>query len=767
MPRPPRAATASPYPRLLGALRRRLDALQAGQVEEVAVWDRVLAPLLPASAPGALPTLAALSRDLDRLGVHTVADARLLRDAAAQEGPAAELAQGLARRVQRAVGELQRELRRAERGLLAGQPVPGATTALAGHFARLVRAARVADVFAGEPLGDGAGGPEAPFLLQPAVGPSTSPPGSARLAVAEHLAARARAEVADVAQKRRDLDVAHELLLRMSGDLDRQRTRRVRLEVAQARARARALGGPMARTLEAQVARLQHQARVEPRAAYRELLGLYTRAVDADREALARGAWAALSTFLADGTLVHGALAPPPRVPGPGPVWPAQTQDDALADLAFQLGPEQRRLFELAAGCAHYFDVEEALGKEVVEGAAQAGRPAPGRRTRQVPYPTQHLELGTTGSPRDVASFLIEDPRRVLLELAGHRQPVRVYREEEPPSAPRRVRRSSVRVYVCDASGSMHGHRARFRDALLLAELQNLRERARRGEPVDPLYYCFFNDTPQELARVDGAAGAVEHMERLFRASPAEGQTDITLALLSAFDSIRAAWGREPSLARATVVLVTDGEDRVDLARVRQARAPVAGVSTALSLISLGEENPDLRALAVEQRAQGARAFYHHLTDDDVLWAHSAFEVPWRTLLPPDLPVTHVDLAALTPHLEALRALARGDAVPEVRPPRGSFDALFPDPSLLRARAYVAARGAAPAERVADVLEAVLEAAALVPPGGRAEEAVRLLEHLRALYGLELPAYLGTLASGDPRVDAALGGLRLLCRPLG
>src|SRR5439155_11110853 len=144
---------------------------------------------------------------------------------------------------------------------------------------------------------------------------------------------------------------------------------------------------------------------------------------------------------------------------------------------------------------------------------------------------------------------------------------------------------TAVRVYVLDASGSMYGPRARFRDAILIAELNNLRVKARKKLSFDPIYFSFFNDQPTELARVDSATESTRQIEKLFRDSPAEGQTDITLALVAAFDSIRAAQGKDPYLARATVVLVTDGEDGVDLELLRRTRAPLDSLEIALSFI--------------------------------------------------------------------------------------------------------------------------------------------------------------------------------------
>jgi hypothetical protein len=180
------------------------------------------------------------------------------------------------------------------------------------------------------------------------------------------------------------------------------------------------------------------------------------------------------------------------------------------------------------------------------------------------------------------------------------------------------VLKTAVRVYVLDASGSMHGARARFRDAILIAELNAIRVKARQNVPFDPLYFSFFNDTPTGLTRVESGQDATRHIEKLFRVSPAEGQTDITLAVMSAFDSIRLAQGRDPYLARATVVLVTDGEDGVDRELIRKTRKPFEGLDIALSFISLGEENQDLKSLVLEQRGLGGRAFYHHLSDQEI-----------------------------------------------------------------------------------------------------------------------------------------------------
>ena len=169
------------------------------------------------------------------------------------------------------------------------------------------------------------------------------------------------------------------------------------------------------------------------------------------------------------------------EAPRPASASPREeSPDELLADLAFSLRPEQRAAFELAAGCARYFDVEEVLSDEVVEVNARKVRPVP----RQVPYPTQNMTFERTGGLHDVHRFVLSDPRMLLYDLAAHRQLVRAYLEDEPPPERQKKKRTAVRVYVCDASDSMHGPRARFRDALIIGK----RSRQPRLPFPDDLY---------------------------------------------------------------------------------------------------------------------------------------------------------------------------------------------------------------------------------------------------------------------------------------
>lgn len=349
------------------------------------------------------------------------------------------------------------------------------------------------------------------------------------------------------------------------------------------------------------------------------------------------------------------------------------------------------------------------------------------------------------------------EPRK-LADLSARLEAVLLPGPRHPPNR-------AVRVYVLDASGSMMGARARFRDALLVAELNNLRVKSSRRLPVDPLYFSHFNEVPTDLSRVDDAADASREMADLLAHTRAERKTDITLALLTAFNEVQAARGRGPYLSRATVVLVTDGEDRVNLEKVRTARKPVEDVEIVLSLVALGAENADLWGLVEEQRALEGRSFYHHLSDPEISSVKTAFETRFRTLLPRNVQPDRAALESLQPHLDALAALASGRAGAPAPLAPGAFEALFPAGPALPPGV-----GPAPPElqaRAAELLDAVAEAALLVPLDGRAAEAVALLHNLLAAYGVPAPEFQRALAGGGQRVAGALATLRRVCLPAG
>ena len=744
-------------------LRDRLEALKAGHPPPLGLIDRAKMLFLPDGRKVALDALRELDADLERAGVHTVADARLLRELSTARGKLGELCKGLKARATTSLFEFNLALSAAERLAALDELPPDLRTTLEQDFRRLGRVVKVAAVFdAATPV---------PFEIfnRPWAASDRSAPSSARLALAEFLAGRAQLQIGDTAQKRRDLDLAYEIVLRMGADAkgDRERSRRLRLELGAARERVRS--SPAVRSLDDLVRHVRHTARRDPSTAWRSMRALYERAVEAGDTELARIASGAVLSMSQEGGLapaVDRAEAmrslgwrDRPRQELGEKLAPGGQKglDDQLASelakLAFELDDDERKALELAAGCARYFDVEDALSEEIVEAEIRATRPV----QRRVPYPTQLMTYEPTNSLDQLNHFVLDRPGALVLDLASGRQMVRAYLEEEPPLRPRRAQKTAVRVYVLDASGSMHGSRARFRDAILVSELNAIRVKAKAKLPFDPLYFSFFNDAPTELVRIDNGDAASRHIDKLFRASPAEGQTDISLALVSAFDSIGRASGEDPYLARATVVLVTDGEDGVDLELIRRTRRPYEGLEIALSFISLGEENPDLRSLIIEQRDAGGRAFYHHVSDAEIQLARTDFDSAWRTLLPADVAVTADALEKLVPHLEALEAIASGRPVQKSASQGSQFDTVFPD------KPRVSAVASPQLPRVIDVLEAVAEAVSLAPADGRRGEAVTLLTHLLQIYALPLPKYLEWVQVPDAKLQKAIALIRLVC----
>ena len=742
------------------ALKERVDALRAGRPPPLGFFDRARSLFERAGGRGALTELRALDADLERAGIHTAADARLLRELGTARGVTGALRDALLERATLVLDEFEEALVALERAAARESLDPAVRETLLADFTRLARVVKVAAIFSGA-------APTAEIFARPAVKPRGVPE-LARLAVAEFLADRAQHELADTAKKRRDLDLAYELVLRMGSETrgDRERSRSLRLQLSEARERVRS--APAVRSFDELLRHVRHVARVSPHTAWRSLRALYERAVEAGDAPLADVASAAALAVADTSELpmsveraralrsVGWRAAPYEAGDGLKPGGKKGVDDVLAAELAsfaFELSDDQRRALELAAGCARFFDVDDALAEDIAEAETVTTRP----KQKRVPYPTQLMSYETTNSLDDFQHFVLDRPGALVLELASGRQLVRSYLEEEVPPRPKKARQGAVRVYVLDASGSMHGSRARFRDALVIAELNAIRVKALAKLPFDPLYLSFFNDAPTELIRVDSGDEASKQIHKLFAESPAEGQTDISLALVSAFESIGRARGVDPYLSRATVVLVTDGEDGVDLELIRKTRSPYEGLEIALSFISLGEENPDLRSLVIEQRDAGRRAFYSHLSDAEIQLARTEFDTAWRTLLPADVTVTGDVLERLAPHLDALERIAAGRTLAPAEAPSHEFDALFPEAPSPEV--------AAPAQlgRVIDIVEAVAETSGLAPADGRRGEAITLLLHLLQLYSIPVARYVDWVRTPDARLHKAVARLRAVC----
>src|SRR5215470_1600951 len=698
----------------LERLRARFERLRADGPRRTVLGQR--------PAPS-LEALEVLDGRLTRAGVHTAADLRLLLRISRRQGGHAELARRFGARADEALGALEARLAWSRR-TRDGRWAAGERARLERAFLRAERVARTADLL--EAPGEVRA--EWPLLPPPAHAPRrwTRP----RTAIAAFLLERGLSELADPERRRLDVQRAHALL--EAGALEEDATE-LRLRAARDRAWDSAV--PPVRSWAGQARWVQERARTDPAAAYAALRIQWLRATEAGRTEVALALRRTLESFRLD-------LGPPGRVERrPAPASAAG--EDRLVDLL--LGTEAgRRLIDVGMAAARLVAWDDApLASERVE-SSDVRHIAPDRR----------LELAVTADVADVRDFVVEDPRRLVHDLASGAQRVR---RLVGGTAPRPARRVRARVYLADASGSMRGARAKLRDGLLLAELDALRRQALEGAPVDPVDVCFFGDRTLRFERIETAEMARSWIGQLVEGGPCTGMTELSAALSGAATWLQQA-RRDPALASALLVVVTDGEDAVDTGRIEAAWAPLRGLPVSLRVVCLGDENPWLKGWVARQRAAGRDAGWLHLDDASLAGMPIDFDFRPPTLLPDPDRVEGVELEQLRPHLEALVRIAAGEE--PARPPveLARFDAHFPDPSGTPASEDDA--------WTADALEAIAEAASLAPFEERAGEAVLLLEHLLAQREVPVAAHLIHHARPGPRTAEALRRLRLLCRPV-
>lgn len=301
----------------------------------------------------------------------------------------------------------------------------------------------------------------------------------------------------------------------------------------------------------------------------------------------------------------------------------------AYADMAPKDREKQKAVIDYFASGSEIATLSAALA---VDGCFEVGGVlSPVRveeletRLRAVSYPTPDLLLMPAQDITDVPGAVIDDPRRILLSLAEGRLLTRKFIEVEAVTRRRTELVGEARIYLLDGSESMVverdgrdvSARARMRDAILLAELATLHRRfAEKGRRVRVvLFFRYFTVVLWPTTRVDSEDSALKAMVEVIR-TPRRGGTDIEGALVASFQQVREAREADPALARAQIVLVTDGNAEVNEEAIRVEREKAGDLPIAVSVIALGEENASLRALVARQRARGERAFYHFISDD-------------------------------------------------------------------------------------------------------------------------------------------------------
>jgi hypothetical protein len=452
------------------------------------------------------------------------------------------------------------------------------------------------------------------------------------LAAIDHLLAAARTETMLLGRRRRLLIAARQRLLDASAALPLERDG-VRTRTAYIAREILRIDRLEASGLEADVS-LLHQARRsllrrEPSKLFAALAALDAHAAAAGDRTIARRTEAALRRIVGHEptrSLERSARELLGDVAGLVEQAVHEAENDARARSSSGGTPSER---EEAASFLTY--LPSGSDRQLLRSAIAAdglfevgGALAPVRVAdeelvhRVVRHPTQHMVLVPAEDVNDLRDAIIGDPRSILLDLATGRLFARRYVREETRSRSRVVMRSEVRVYVLDGSGSMRGPRARVRDALLIAELSTLMRRiSSPGEVRCTLFYRYFASLPGKVTRVDTIASATDAIRDIV-ANERVGGTDIERALLESMDQIVEARATDPDLARAQIVLVTDGEAAVNESALVSAREKLGGLPIGISVIALGHENAALRGIVARQRAKGEAAFYHFLDDSEL-----------------------------------------------------------------------------------------------------------------------------------------------------
>ncbi len=672
----------------LDALAERLERLSAQPEQAATGMKRVVAPVLRVLKWQPALRTARLSALMDALEAGEPASPANQRTVAGDSAPDRPTIEEL---LEGAVRELEENTSKLEQACAVdGHPPPGHVTWLHRLWKILRRAERVA-------RGDVPWHPpDASLLAPPLVESSGRAPGPA--SAVDPLLASARAEQATLGRRRRLLEAARQLLLESAAasSLDPEAVRARQSYIAQEIAlidRLQAAG------LSPEVS-LIHQART----------------------AVTRGdvqkAHAALIAM--DGAATRSGDFALARLTGKGidALWKGRDRFDerACAESLARSGAEmfspevrdvvnrgvaegRRRLLEIARGqdpdarnrakhALQFLDerTEEALILSAlhVDGCFDVGgvlcpqrAVEEHRRVRRVAFPTQDLALLPARTVEDLPEAVIEDPRRILHDFAAGRLLTRRYVVEETTYAERTVMRGEVRAYVLDGSGSMLGPRAHMRDAILLAELSTLitryADRLRRVEPI--LHYRYFDVEPGPVTRVDSASSALAAIENVV-STVHRGGTDIQRALLATLDDIRVAREGDDALARAQIVLVTDGVAPIDRDAVLSARAAVGEIPVGISIIALGQENQALRDLAAHQRSRGEAVFYQYIPDDELAAITAGKKGLVSIHLPEELAPADLkrELSAVVEEIEALRRLREDPAAGDTVPLTAAFD---------------------------------------------------------------------------------------------
>ena len=199
------------------------------------------------------------------------------------------------------------------------------------------------------------------------------------------------------------------------------------------------------------------------------------------------------------------------------------------------------------------------------------------------------------------------------------------YPEKIKKMDPRKPYPKRASIVLYDISGSMtENHKQDLRNALLTAFMDRSQIEVAKGEGEHTVYLIPFDDRPHETRLIANLAQAQTAFDD-FRAHPtgSGGGTSITAALVRAFNLIAEHQKNGGDLERANILLLTDGQDSLDFAKLEEARSQIdPTVDIALNAVTLGVWNDNLSDMVKKYAVKGdgdiGKVSHQHIPYDEI-----------------------------------------------------------------------------------------------------------------------------------------------------
>lgn len=199
--------------------------------------------------------------------------------------------------------------------------------------------------------------------------------------------------------------------------------------------------------------------------------------------------------------------------------------------------------------------------------------------------------------------------RRGLMYALQRRQEIRI------PEGHEDLDPEKATILTFDVSGSMNGDPAHFQSMYISALTDRaLSDLNPSGKARHKVYAFPFGDSPGDVEKIESPQQAFAYLSDILKKTRNRGQgTNIQSALLRALEIIQIANETgDKALARANIVLMTDGEAEVDLNQIRDKIKEIQKdqkIKTEIqfTFVAINSSNPLLVELAEESEKAGAQ----------------------------------------------------------------------------------------------------------------------------------------------------------------